>query len=188
MCNTGDSYTYEYKYEGHFKGYEATIHSQVKLGKNYFSATDIAEISKIVVETAKDRFRGLESRRYDALQRMFSHTHVIVVVDNEHLYQVWGKEAGPSEQPLLARTTKSKYACWQAVNNTYFFTIVEKSFNNKLNADTVVHEMTHIAGRVLFDDYDVDHDSPLLWDEYDDRYSLQQMVEDRWSYRKGRKL
>lgn len=176
MCNTAESYTYEYEYHGYFKGYEAIIHSQVELDETNFSATDIAEISWTVVQTAKDRFRGLEHWRYTALQQMFSHTHVIVTIDNDYLHSVWNNDNG---KRLLARTTRSKYACWEPVNNTWFYTIVEKAFK-KTNPDTVVHEAMHIVGRVLFDSYNTKHDSALLWDEHDKKYSLQKLVEDRW--------
>jgi hypothetical protein len=176
LCNTAESYTYEYEYHGYFKGYEAVIHSQVELDETNFSATDIAELSWIIIQAAKDRFRGLDYWRYVALQKMFAHTHVIVTVDNDHLHAVWGSDPN---SPLLARTTRSIYSCWEPVNNTWFYTIVKKSFN-RIDPDTVVHEAMHIVGRVLFDDYNVKHNSVLLWDEHDKEYSLQKIVEDRW--------
>jgi len=172
-CGTADSYTYDHASEGYYKGFAADVHSQINLDNHTrLSADDIAYIAWLVNDTAVNKGQwesGVPvSWQKSALQRMLAHTHVIVAVDNAHLQNIWKT---PTYQKLLARMTLSRYACFEPLNNTWFFTIVGKRFYKK-DIDTVTHEMMHLVSRVYYGEFDDEHAYPTLWKKLSDN-SLQ---------------
>lgn len=173
-CITSEGYSYKYEYQGYYRGYQSTIHSQIALTDGHHAADDVAEIGFLVVQEAKKRFPRVEGWRHKALSLMMQHTHVIVTVDYKYLKPLWKRDLGKT---LVARTTLSSSACFQPQNNTWFYTITAKGFET--TCDTPIHEAMHIASYVLHGDLQPDHDSSLYWDEHNP-FSLQQLVEDEW--------
>ena len=179
-CTTAPGYTYLERDTGAWLGYETEIHSQVALTDKHFSPEDVSRIMRSVVATAIRKFPDVEPWRHTALHSVFQRTHVIVTPGNDHLQALWKKKLKPE---LAARVTLTRHACFQPVNNTWFFTIDQKYFKRK-TSDTVVHEAMHVVSVVLFDDWQSKHDSPKFWDELDKGGSLQAEVEYRWIHRK----
>jgi len=126
---------------------------------------------------ARKKFKSevTQQWRWATLEIMLQETHVILVADDKHLKQIMGEYNG---KKLLAQTTRSSHTCFQPVNDTWFYVIVNKAFKSK-DSDTVVHEAMHVVSRVLFDDWQGGHDSPKFWDEFGPN-SLQAAVKEDW--------
>ncbi len=156
---TVPSYGYLVKKVGTYRRYTVEIHSQVPLTEDHYAPEDIAEISSLVVSTAKSKLPDRDLWRYKALDQMLMHVHVIVVKDSDALQALWlNKRPG---KRFLAMTGRSIFTCWDAPNNTVFYTIISKEFK-KGHAGTVIHEVMHVVGRVLDDDSDPGHTDPKL--------------------------
>jgi hypothetical protein len=176
VCGTAESYTYSQKAEGYHKGFVSEVHSQIDLKKaDVLPADDVAYLAWLVNDTVKKR-GNLANWKQTALQQMLAHTHVIVAVNNDYLQAIW---KNPTEETLNARMAQSRYACFEPVNNSWFFTVIAERFK-KSGVNTIVHEMMHVVALVSYGELDSDHSLVSLWTKNSKEKSLQWKVLHRY--------
>lgn len=163
FCNTATSYDFEEAYSGTYKGYHATIHSQVYLDKNQATATDVAKMAWAVKMASEQQWIGDYSKERQ-ITNMLKTVHVIVARDNNELQRMWGHTK--TRQRLNGRMGLTEDSCFKPFNDTFFFTIRSERMYKK-DMRTVSHEMMHAVSLAITNKNDADdwHANPEFWEE-----------------------
>ncbi len=167
-CQTARTYGYTEAQSGEFDGFRATVHSQVKLNHKLLTAEDVAQLAWASYHSTDKKwpFLYLPKDEKEKVYQMLSDTHVIVAKNNDELQRVWGPHS--LDFVVNGRMLESHRACFEPVNNTYFFTIVADRYTKK-DIRTLTHEMAHAVSAALFSgNADPEHLNPDLWEEKSD--------------------
>lgn len=182
-CYSADSYGYEFSQTGEFNGFVATVHSQVSLEKSgKLDANHVAAIAWSVYSATYKKWplNYLTKDKREKIYNMLANTHVIVATDNEELQKVWGRHR--TKTNLNGRMMLSSQACFEPVNNTYFFAVRADRFNRS-DITTLTHEMSHAVSAALFaGDADPYHKNPDLWKEKSKENSIDSIAVAVYNY------